>query len=52
MIDNLRKEHFRLGEQSTRYARTNDAYGASKSANKKETLPWASMRTNYELGKD
>ena len=53
MIDNLRKEHFRLGEQTTQYARANAAYGmGTKSASKREILPWASMKTNYELGTD
>ena len=53
MIDNLRKEHFRLGEQNTQYARTNNSYGAgSKSASKRETLPWAHLNTNYKLGTD
>ena len=52
MIDNLRIEHFDLGKQNTHYSRTNNAYGTTKSASKREVPPWAHLRTNFEVGTD
>lgn len=53
MIDNLRKEHFKLGEQNSGMFRSSASYGQGvHSATKKEVVPWASMKTNYALGID
>lgn len=53
MIDNLRREHFRLGEQNSPFVRTNEAYGAAvKSARKDGPVPWATMKTSFALGSD
>jgi len=42
MIDNLRKEHFKLGEQSPYMMRTSSTIGSGAGAsNKKEIIPWA-----------
>lgn len=54
MIDNLRKEHFKFGEQnSVSYHQSNQSYGqAANSAKKPERVPWATRQTNYKLGTD
>ncbi len=53
MIDNLRREHFKLGEQNSGMYRSSASYGQGvQSASKKEVVPWASMKTNYALGID
>lgn len=53
MIDNLRKEHFKLGEQTTMFYNSSHAIGRSgKSAQKPAKEPWAHLNTNFELGID
>lgn len=51
MIENLKREHFKLGEQNYPMFRTSNSIGATSTA-KKEKVPWAHLRTNYELGTD
>ena len=52
MIENLKKENFKLGHQNTSYSRTNQIYGTSTQQPKKEILLWAGQRTNFRLGTD
>lgn len=53
MIDNLRREHFRLGEQQSPFMRTNEVYGSgAKAARKDGQVPWATMKTSFSLGGD
>lgn len=53
MIDNLRREHFKLGEKDSSKFNSSSAIGQSaKSSKKNEVPPWAHMKTNYELGTD
>ena len=53
MIDNLRREHFKLGEKDSAKFNSSAAIGVSaKSAQRNVAPPWASLRTNYHLGTD
>ena len=53
MIDNLRREHFKLGEKDSMKFNSSSAIGQGASSSKKPQVePWAHMRTNYELGTD
>ena len=53
MIDNLRREHFKLGEKDSMKFNSSSAIGqGAKNARPTERVPWASMKTNYELGTD
>ena len=53
MIDNLRVEHFKLGEEQSYKSKSSNAVGgAASSAKKPVAAPWAHLRTNYGLGID
>ena len=53
MIDNLRREHFKLGEKDSMKFNSSSAIGTSaKMAKGREIVPWAHLKTNYELGND
>ena len=53
MIENLRKEHFKLGEQNPVHMRTSSSIGSGlKESQKRESVPWAHSRTNIRLGGD
>ena len=51
MIDNLRKEHFKLGNQSGLMSRTSSTIGGGAAKTQYPSkAPWAHLRTNYALG--
>ena len=53
MIDNLRVEHFKLGEEVAYKSKSSNTIGpAAHSAQKPVAAPWAHLRTNYGLGID
>jgi len=53
MIDNLRREHFKLGEKDSGKFNSSAAIGTGAATAKgREVVPWAHMKTNYELGTD
>ena len=53
MIDNLRREHFKLGEEQSYKTQSSKLVGGGAHLSAKaEKVPWASLRTNYELGTD
>lgn len=53
MIDNLRREHFRMGEQDAARFKSSNSIGSGViSAKKDGRPPWAHLNTNYELGID
>lgn len=53
MIADLKREHFRIGNEVRPMMRASDNVGrAAHSAKKPEMVPWASMKTNYQLGTD
>ena len=53
MIDNLRREHFKLGEKDSAKFNSSSMIGTgAKQAKREENPPWASLRTNYHLGTD
>jgi hypothetical protein len=53
MIANLRKEHFKLGEQTSPMVRASAAIGTGAvSPARPVKAPWAHMKTSYTLGTD
>ena len=53
MIDNLRREHFKLGEKDSLKTKTSTTIGSGVTSAKKDGRPaWAHLNTNYELGTD
>ena len=48
MIADLKREHFRIGNEVRPMMRASEGIGrAALSAKKPESVPWASMKTNY-----
>lgn len=55
MIENLRKEHFKIGQNGTQSNfRSSQSISCASNGNalKTKSLPWATMKTNYALGRD
>ena len=53
MIKDLKSHHFNMGKMSQLPVRTNEVYGLGvQSAKKPQKEPWATLKTNFELGND